>query len=141
MELPEPPLELSAEAMEQRRLSFGTAAAAYDLFRPSYPTTAPQWALGAEPLTVLEIGAGTGLMTRVLLTMGHRVIAVEPDDGMRAQLALTRSDRLDTRPGSAEELPVANGAVDAIVVAQAFHWFKLPQALPEMHRVLTDDGR
>lgn len=139
-DLPEPPFDLSPEAMEERRLSFGSAAAAYDTFRPSYPVAAVRWAIGSRPIRVLEIGAGTGLMTRALLTLGHYVTAVEPDDDMRAQLAITDDDRLEVARGSAEELPLADGSVDAIVVAQAFHWFKLPQALPEMHRVLTSEG-
>jgi len=135
-----PPFDLNPEAMEQRRLSFGSSAAAYDTYRPSYPMAAVQWAIGSQPRRVLEIGAGTGLMTRVLLTLGHHVTAVEPDDNMRAQLALTSDDRLAVVPGSAEHLLLPDGSVDAIVVAQAFHWFQLPLALPEMHRVLRPDG-
>lgn len=140
LDLPEPPFDLSPEAMEQRRLSFGSAAAAYNTYRPSYPVAAVQWAIGSRPIRVLEIGAGTGLMTRVLLALDHHVTAVEPDNNMRAQLALVDDARLDVVPGSAEELPVPDASADAIVVAQAFHWFDLPQALPEMHRVLKPDG-
>jgi ubiquinone/menaquinone biosynthesis C-methylase UbiE len=120
--------------------SFGGVAEAYDRGRPSYPAEAARWLLGDHPLTVLELGAGTGKLTRVLVELGHDVHATDPDAAMLAVL----EDRL---PGvraavaSAEEIPLPAGSVDAVIAAQAFHWFDLDRALPEIARVLRPEGR
>ena len=70
----------------EQRLSFGKAAAHYDSIRPTYPAEALEWLLGAEPPTVVDLGAGTGIFSRVLGAAGHHVIAVEPDPLMRDRL-------------------------------------------------------
>ena len=120
--------------------SFGGVAEAYERGRPSYPAEAARWLLGDHPLTVLELGAGTGKLTRVLVELGHDVHATDPDAAMLAVL----EDRL---PGvraavaSAEEIPLPAGSVDAVIAAQAFHWFDLDRALPEIARVLRPEGR
>jgi SAM-dependent methyltransferase len=67
----------------RRALSFGSAAAEYDAARPSYPAEAVQWAIG-DARRVLDLGAGTGKLTRVVLDLGLDAVAVEPDDAMRA---------------------------------------------------------
>ena len=89
--------------------------------------------------TVLDLGAGTGKLTRLLVPTGARVIAVEPLAEMRAKLkeVLPGVEAVD---GTAEELPLPDGSVDVITCAQAFHWFDLESALPELHRVLAVDG-
>jgi SAM-dependent methyltransferase len=120
-------------------LAFGTVAAEYDRYRPTYPPAALQWALGAEPLRVVDLGAGTGLLTRVLLRLGHHVIAVDPDPRMRAQLSAS-SDLLQPRAGSAEAIPLPDESVDAVVAGQAYHWFDPDKALPEIARVLRAGG-
>jgi SAM-dependent methyltransferase len=125
---------------EARRLSFGERAVEYDRFRPSYPRDAVTWALGAAPRRVVDLGAGTGLMSEVLLDCGHDVVAVEPDQGMRDQLAARFGGRIRALDGSAEAIPVDDGSCDAVVVAQAFHWFELDTALPEIARVLRPGG-
>lgn len=140
-ELPTPPHELDAETYQQRRLSFGERADAYDRHRPTYPAEVVEWALGLAPIDVCELGAGTGLMTAVLLAAGHRVTAVEPDEGMAEQLRLRQDPGLTVELGSAESIPLPDASVDAVLAAQAFHWFDLPRALPEMARVLRPGGR
>jgi len=125
---------------EDRRLSFGRRAADYDRFRPAYPGAAVEWALGPVSRRVIDLGAGTGLMSEVLLECGHHVVAVEPDEGMRTQLTTRNGGRVEAVAGSAESIPVEDGTFDAIVVAQAFHWFDLPTALPELARVLRPRG-
>ncbi len=125
---------------EDRRLSFGEQAVEYDRFRPSYPQDAVTWALGAAPRRVVDLGAGTGLMSEVLLDCGHDVVAVEPDEGMRDQLVARLGGRIQALEGSAEAIPVDDGSLDAVVVAQAFHWFELDTALPEIARVLRPGG-
>src|SRR6202034_3215475 len=75
------------DAFEQRRTSFGSAAGLYDASRPSYPPEAVRWMLGETPLRVVDLGAGTGIFSRLVASLGHDVVAVEPDAGMRARLA------------------------------------------------------
>src|SRR3954464_7845825 len=118
----------------RRALSFGSAAAEYDAARPSYPAEAVQWAVG-DAGRVLDLGAGTGKLTRVVLDLGLEAVAVEPDDAMRALIPA------ESYAGTAEEIPLPDGSVDAIVVGQAFHWFDAARALPEMVRVLRPGGR
>jgi SAM-dependent methyltransferase len=117
---------------------------AYDRGRPEYPAEAVsylQGALGIGPgASVLDLGAGTGKLTRLLAPSGARLYAVEPVEAMRTRLkaAVPTASVLD---GTAEAIPVEASALDAVVVAQAFHWFDGPKALCEIHRVLKPHGR
>jgi SAM-dependent methyltransferase len=119
---------------------FARSADAYRRGRPGYPADA--LALLAERLdlrpgrTVLDLAAGTGALTRPLLETGADVIAVEPVAEMRA--ALPAGAR--ALEGTAEAIPIDASSVDAVTVAQAFHWFDADAALAEMHRVLRADG-
>jgi SAM-dependent methyltransferase len=129
---------------EEARRGFQAGAAAYERGRPGYPTAAIEWLRAELDLrpgrTVADVGAGTGKLTRELIATGATVVAVEPVPGMRKVLAraVPEAQVLD---GTAEALPAADASVDAIVVAQAFHWFDGPRALAEFHRVLNDRGR
>lgn len=117
--------------------SFGQAAGEYDRFRPPYPQTAAQWAIGRPaPARVADLGAGTGILTRVLRDMGYDVVPVEPDAGMRTQLALA-SPGTTPLAGSAEAIPLADGSVDAAVAGQSYHWFTPDAAHAEIARILT----
>ncbi|MEV0805600.1 class I SAM-dependent methyltransferase [Micromonospora sp. NPDC050200] len=122
-------------------LSFGAAAAEYDRFRPRYPDEALRWALDglATPARVVDLGAGTGILTRGVLALGHEVVPVEPDPGMRAQLAVATPG---TTPlaGSAEAVPLPDGSADAMLVGQAYHWFDKEPAHAEIARVLRPGG-
>jgi ubiquinone/menaquinone biosynthesis C-methylase UbiE len=120
--------------------SFGGVADAYERGRPSYPPEAAQWLLGERPKTVLELGAGTGKLTRVLVELGHDVHATDPDEVMLAVLE-EKLPGIRTAVASAEEIPLAAQSVDAVIAAQAFHWFDLDRALPEIARVLRPEGR
>jgi SAM-dependent methyltransferase len=126
--------------MTDPALSFGTFAASYDRGRPSYPAEAVAWALGEKPLRVLELGAGTGKLTEVLVGLGHEVFATEPDEQMLDVLSAKLPDVRAT-VGSAEQIPAADQQYDAVVTGQAFHWFDLDRALPEIARVLAPGGR
>jgi SAM-dependent methyltransferase len=119
--------------------SFGPAADAYDRLRPTYPTEAIRWAVGSEPARVVDLGAGTGILTRVLVGLGHTVLPVEPDEQMRARLAESTPGPTPLA-GSAERIPVPDGAVDAVVAGQAYHWFDRERAHPEIARVLRPGG-
>jgi len=129
---------------EEARRGFQQGAAAYERGRPGYPAEAIQWLvaeLGLEPgRAVLDVGAGTGKLTRELVASRAAVVAVEPVPAMRALLeqAVPAARALD---GTAEDLPLADASVDAIVVASAFHWFDGPSAVAEFHRVLRPGGR
>ena len=90
--------------------------------------------------TAVDVGAGTGKLTRALLGSGATVIAVEPVAEMRAVLERELPD-VRALEGTAESLPLADGSVDAVVAGQAFHWFDAPAALAEFHRVLGKGGR
>jgi SAM-dependent methyltransferase len=120
-------------------LSFGSAADRYDANRPSYPPAALAWALGTDPLQVVDLGAGTGILTRVLLTLGHRVRPVEPDAGMRERLRAATED-VEPLDGAAERIPLPDGSVDAVVAGQSYHWFDHRLAHPEIARVLRPGG-
>jgi SAM-dependent methyltransferase len=123
---------------------FETAGERYERGRPDYPAEAIDWMVAHLGLTtgarVLDIGAGTGKLTRPLLERGLDVIAVDPVDGMLATLRAT-APRADVRAGQAEALPLADDAVDGIVAGQAFHWFASAAALDEFARVLRPPGR
>jgi SAM-dependent methyltransferase len=127
------------EAFEQRRTSFGAAADLYDAIRPSYPPEAVRWMLGEAPLRVVDLGAGTGIFSRLVASLGHNVTAVEPDVGMRARLAAA-SPGVTVLEGSGEAIPLPEASADAVVAAQAFHWFDNENAHREIVRVLEPGG-
>ena len=93
--------------------------------------------------TVLELGAGTGKLTTRLVPTGARIVALEPVPGMRTKLAaaLGGAPGVEIVDGTAEAIPLPAGSVDAVVAAQAFHWFDAIRALSEIHRVLRPGGR
>ncbi|MFC9892453.1 class I SAM-dependent methyltransferase [Nocardia sp. NPDC127579] len=123
-----------------RASSFGAHAAAYAEHRPDYPEAGIRWALGdIERPTVLDLGAGTGKLTEGLLALGASVIAVEPDAEMRSEF-VRRFPGITVYPGAAESIPLTDGAVDAVVAGQAFHWFDRDRAFPEIARVLRPGG-
>lgn len=124
---------------QDRARSFGSVAADYAAQRPSYPAEAVAFLLGDRPLRVLDLGAGTGLLTDVLLDAGHDVVAVDPSAEMLAQLS-ARHPAVEIHVGAAEEIPVPDGAVDAVVAGQAAHWFDVGPAAAEMRRVLRPGG-
>jgi SAM-dependent methyltransferase len=114
-------------------------AGEYERGRPGYPREAIDWLLGAESIEVLDLGAGTGKLTGALLGAGHRVIAVEPLPQMRAILTANHPDAR-VFEGVAEQLPLSEACVDAVVVGAAFHWFEHDAAQAEIARVLRPAG-
>ena len=126
-------------SFERRRTSFGGAADLYDTIRPSYPPEAVRWMLGEQPARVADLGAGTGIFSRLVASLGHDVTAIEPDDGMRARF-VAMSPEITALVGSGEAIPLADGSVDAVVAAQAFHWFDNDAARREIVRVLIPGG-
>jgi SAM-dependent methyltransferase len=119
--------------------SFGAVAREYDRARPGYPDAAIRWLLGETPLTVADLGAGTGKLTAALLAAGHRVVAVEPLQEM-LELLVRRVPEASLRAGSAEETGLPDGSVDAVVAGAAFHWFDRSRAFAEIGRILRPPG-
>lgn len=111
----------------------------YEHGRPSYPADAVRVADLAPSSVVLEVAAGTGKLTRVLLEEFTRVVAVEPDPAMRTWCQAV-CPRARLVAGAAETLPIARGSVDVVFVAEAFHWFDHRLAVEEFARVLRPAG-
>jgi SAM-dependent methyltransferase len=120
--------------------AFAEVAGAYERGRPGYPEDAVRWMAGDDPVDVVDLGAGTGKLTRALVALGHRVVAVEPLAEMRAELD-TAVPGAHAVEGRAEAMPLPDGAADVVASAQAFHWFDHDDALPEIARVLRPGGR
>ena len=122
-----------------RARSFGVAADVYERARPLYPDAAIDWLLPAGARTVLDLGAGTGKLTRALASRGLDTIAVEPLAEMRTNLAWAAPEAriLD---GTAEAIPLEDDSVDLITVAQAWHWVDPERATAEAARVLRPGG-
>jgi ubiquinone/menaquinone biosynthesis C-methylase UbiE len=119
--------------------SFDRAAEDYEQHRPSYPAALLDELPLAGDAEVLDLGAGTGKLTRVLAARYARVSAVEPLDGMRAILEEVVPEAT-ALPGSAEEIPLPDASVDGAFAGQAFHWFSNDRAVAEMARVLRSAG-
>jgi SAM-dependent methyltransferase len=123
-----------------RSLSFGSEAAAYERGRPSYPPDAIDWLLPPGARDVLDLGAGTGKLTTRLAERGLDVIAVDPI----AEMLEVLSNALPDTPallGTAEQIPLPDNSIDAVLVAQAWHWVEPARAIPEVARVLRPGGR
>ncbi|HUN93459.1 MAG TPA: methyltransferase domain-containing protein [Burkholderiaceae bacterium] len=122
---------------------FAAEAQAYARGRPEYPVALHDWlanVLGVGPgRSVVDLGAGTGKFTKLLVASGADVSAIEPVDEMRALLA-RNLPAVRTLAGTAQSMPIAEAAADAVVCAQAFHWFAEVAALREIHRVLKPGG-
>jgi SAM-dependent methyltransferase len=138
--------EEDLDSIARQALSFGAAAAAYAEHRPGYAEAAVRWALEPvstrAPLRVLDLAAGTGKLTATLVRLAAEVTAVEPDPAMLAELRreLGSVPTLTELAGTAEEIPLPDASVDAVLVGQAMHWFDLDRAIPEIARVLTPGG-
>jgi SAM-dependent methyltransferase len=124
----------------QQASSFGAVADVYERGRPSYPAEAIGWLIPAQARRVADVGAGTGKLTRQLHERGLDVIAVEPSAGMREELRRAVPG-VPVLAGTGEQIPLADGTVDVVIVAQAWHWVDPERAVPEAARVLAPGGR
>jgi ubiquinone/menaquinone biosynthesis C-methylase UbiE len=131
------PEEHAEKAVRAR--SFGAAADAYERARPSYPDEAVDWLIPEGARKVLDLGAGTGKLTRAQVERGLDVTAVEPLDEMRATLERTLP-QVHALKGTAENIPLPDESMDAITVAQAWHWVDVELATAEAARVLKPGG-
>ena len=129
---------------EVAKQGFGREADVYERSRPSYPPEAVAWLADRLRLrtgaVVADLAAGTGKFTALLLPTGASVVAIEPVEGMRRVL----HQMLPSVPivaGTAEAMPMKSSSLDAVSVAQAFHWFDADKAFGELARVLRPGGR
>jgi SAM-dependent methyltransferase len=135
-----------AQSEPDRRLgtqlatSFGAVSEDYDRYRLEPAPAALDWLLCPSTRDVLDVGAGTGQLTRLLVTWGAVVTAVEPDNRMRAALGQA-APMATILAGTAEQLPVGDGSQDAVLAHAAWHWFDPKRALTEAARVLRPGGR
>jgi SAM-dependent methyltransferase len=124
---------------ETRRLSFGSVAQDYDRYRPPPPPQALDWLIPPGVQAILDLAAGTGLLTRQLAGRAPRIYAVEPDERMRAVLA-ARSPAAEVLAGRGEDIPLPAASVDAVTISAAWHWLDPERAVPEITRVLRPGG-
>jgi SAM-dependent methyltransferase len=132
-----------SEVHEVAARGFGAEADAYDRARPSYPPDAIDWLvkeMGVRPgRRVADLAAGTGKLTELLAETGAELVAIEPVTAMRDRFR-ERLPGIPVLAGVAEALPLADRSVDAIVVAQAFHWFDTKRAMTQIARVVRPGG-
>jgi SAM-dependent methyltransferase len=130
-------------AVHHAAQGFDRSAPVYERARPEYPRQAVADLVELLDLgpgrTVVDLAAGTGKLTRLLLPSGANVVAVEPLEGMREELSAVLPE-VAVHAGTAEDMPLPDDLADAVVVGQAFHWFDGRRALPEIHRVLRPGG-
>jgi len=121
-------------------MSFGAIAENYDRLRPGPPEAAVEWLLPEHCQAVVDLAAGTGLLTRVLAAKVTQVVAVEPDERMAAVLR-ARSPGVRVMQGRGEAIPLPDASADGVFVSSAWHWMDPDRAVPEIGRVLRDGGR
>ncbi|MFD3649860.1 class I SAM-dependent methyltransferase [Streptomyces cyaneofuscatus] len=129
-----------ADGRATSALRFGLADGEYDAGRPSYPLAAVAWAVGGGRPRVVDVGAGTGKLTSVLLESGAEVVAVEPDRRLRSRCAASLPG-VPVKAGTAESLPLTDRSVHVVAVGHAYHWFDRGAARSEFARVLRPGGR
>ena len=130
---------MSDEPASRRAQAFDLGVAAYRRARPSYPDDAVRWLVPRPGCRVLDLAAGTGKLTERLVALGYDTLAVEPSDGMREELVRV-APGATVAVGTAESIPFPPEAFDAVVVAQAWHWFDASRAGREIRRVLRPGG-
>jgi SAM-dependent methyltransferase len=133
------PPSLTPEAKAARASSFGDAATHYERFRPGPPEAAVEWVLPGHVRRIVDLGAGTGGLTRRLVGRADEVVAVEPDDRMREVLrqAVPGARAL---AGRGESIPLEDGSADAVLASSSWHWMELVPTLLEVGRVLVPGG-
>ena len=129
---------------DEMSTSFGSEAAAYEAGRPDYPAEAVTWMLepaqrAGRHIRVADVGAGTGKLARVVLVLGAEVVAIDPDPEMLMMLR-AHVHGVPTFVGSAEDLPLPDAGLDAVVLGQAWHWVEPVAASEEVGRTLRSGG-
>ena len=137
---PEVPLsQLPADEKAERSGSFGKVASHYDRFRPGPSAAAVDWLLPKHVERVVDLGAGTGALTRLLIQRADEVVGVEPDDRMRSVLVQEVPDAKAV-PGRGEAIPLPDGSADAVLASSSWHWMDPIPTLNEVGRILKPNG-
>jgi SAM-dependent methyltransferase len=123
----------------KRAGSFGEVASHYERYRPGPPLAAVDWILPAPVGRVVDLGAGTGALTRLLIGKADEVVAVEPDDRMRSVLVEQTPDARAVE-GRGESIPLPDASVDAVLASASWHWMDPVPTLEEVARVLVPGG-
>jgi SAM-dependent methyltransferase len=129
----------TAEEKATRSGSFGAVASTYQQYRPGPPEAAVHWYLPQRVERVVDLGAGTGALSRLLVDKADQVVAVEPDDRMRAVLARDLPD-VKAVKGTGEDIPLDDGSTDAVLASSSWHWMDVEPTLREVRRVLKTHG-
>jgi SAM-dependent methyltransferase len=130
---------LDAPDKAARAGSFGEVASHYERYRPGPPSAAVDWFLPGHVSRVIDLGAGTGALTRLLVDRADEVVAVEPDERMRSVLT-EQVPKARAVKGRAESMPLPDGCADAVLASSSWHWVDLVPALHEVGRVLVPGG-
>lgn len=137
------PVDAEAPSTDEEKVlrsgSFGAVADLYERYRPGPPPEVVEWFVPTRVARAVDLGAGTGALTRLLAARSDEVVAVEPDARMRAVLGevVPSARAVD---GRGETIPVGDGAADAVVASSSWHWMDPERTLPEVARVLTPGG-
>ena len=131
--------EVAGDQKTRRSGSFGAVASTYERFRPGPPAAAIAWMLPDAATTVVDLGAGTGSMTKELVGKVDRVIAIEPDDRMRGILTSNLPEVTALR-GTGESMPLDTSSVDVVLASSCWHWMDADKTLQETARVLVPGG-
>lgn len=131
--------DLPSEVKATRSGSFGTVASEYERFRPGPPPEAADWLLPDHVARVVDLGAGTGALTRLLVGRADEVVAVEPDDRMRGVLE-RQVPEARAVSGRGESIPLPDGCVQAVLASSSWHWMDPLPTLLEVGRVLVPGG-
>lgn len=134
------PLSALPDAVKAVRSgSFGTVAAEYERFRASPPESAVTWLLPSRVGRVVDLGAGTGALTRLLIDRADEVVAIEPDPRMR-QVLINEVPDARAVDGRGESMPLPDHAADAVLASSSWHWMEVGPTLDEVARVLVPGG-
>jgi len=139
VELDVPLSHLAPEDKAERAGSFGGAASHYERYRPGPPLAAVDWLLPTKVARVVDLGAGTGALTRLLTDRADEVVAVEPDDRMRSVLT-DQVPGIRAVMGRGESMPIPDSSADAVLASSSWHWMDPIPALREVGRVLVPGG-
>jgi SAM-dependent methyltransferase len=135
----EPLSHLDREQKAVRAASFGGVASHYERYRPGPPAVAVDWLLPSRVAHVVDLGAGTGALTRLLVDRADEVVAVDPDERMRAVL-VEEFPGVQAVDGQGEAMPLPDGWADAVLASSSWHWVDPRAGFAEVARVLAPGG-
>ncbi|TMB87241.1 MAG: class I SAM-dependent methyltransferase, partial [Chloroflexi bacterium] len=130
---------LAPQEKAKRAGSFGGVASHYERYRPGPPVAAVDWILPSPVGRVVDLGAGTGALTRLLIDKAQEVVAVEPDDRMRSILT-AEVPGISALKGQGESMPIPDSCVDAVLASSSWHWMDPVPTLHEVGRILVPGG-